>query len=269
MPKTSTRTTVPTSSQPLQTAPNPINNLFNQKVLIILLIVVAYLLGVQTTKVSYLEKVASNQKTAGAASQTTANDANPQQPSNAEKVTPVSDSDHVRGNKDAKIALIEYSDAECPFCKRFHPTMQEILKEYGDKVKWVYRHFPLSFHANAQKEAEASECVAEFGDNDKFWEYIDKIFERTTSNGTGFALDQLGPLAAEVGVDQNKFQNCLDSGKYEKLVKDQMADGTKAGVNGTPSTFVVNAKGESQIVVGAQPKEAIKTIIDQYLEQKY
>ena len=144
--------------------------------------------------------------------------------------------------------------------------MQDLMKTYGDKIRWVYRHFPLSFHANAQKEDEAIECVAELGGNDKFWEYVDKIFERTTSNGTGFALDQLGPLAAEIGVDKTQFQSCLDSGKYTQHVKDDIADGTTGGVSGTPSTFLIDGSGKSQLIVGAQPIESFKTAIDSALK---
>ena len=238
--------------------------------LVIFLIVASFLIGSLTTKVSYLEKNSSSNTKAAIAQQPQA--AAPQkqgipQPGNA-KAKPVTDSDHIRGNRDAKISLIEYSDLECPFCKRFHPTMLELLKTYGDKVKFVYRHFPLTFHANAAKEAEASECVAELGGNDAFWNYVDKIFERTTSNGTGFTLENLGPLAAEVGVNQTQFQSCLDTGKYTKFVQDSITEGGAAGVNGTPSTFVVNSKGISQMIVGAQPIESFKTAIDQQLAAK-
>lgn len=178
---------------------------------------------------------------------------------------PVTASDHVRGNPDAAITLIEYSDYECPFCKRFHPTVLQALETYPDDVRLVYRHFPLSFHANAQKEAEAAECVAELGGNDAFWNYTDAIFERTASNGTGFALTALGPLAKELGVDQTKFQECLDSGKYAQYVQDQMDAGAAAGVSGTPGTFIVNANGESQLVPGALPFESIDQVIQSML----
>jgi len=236
------------------------------RILVVLLVIAAFFLGSLTNKVSYLEKG----KTATNTPQTVLPKAVPPDDSSAQKavgkIKPVTSSDHIRGNADAGLSLVEYSDLECPFCQRFHLTMQEVLKTYGDKVRWVYRHFPLSFHANAQKESEASECVAELGGNDAFWKYVDTIFERTTANGTGFALDKLGPLATEVGVNQTEFQTCLDSNKYEKLVKDQIADGTTGGVSGTPSTFIINSKGESQIVVGAQPIEALKTAIDSSLK---
>ena len=91
----------------------------------------------------------------------------------AKDVKPVSENEHIRGDKNAKISLIEYSDYECPYCKRFHDTPKQVLEEYEGKVNWVYRHFPLGFHATATPKAIASECVAELGGNDKFWEFSD------------------------------------------------------------------------------------------------
>ncbi|MBI2443021.1 MAG: DsbA family protein [Candidatus Levybacteria bacterium] len=243
-----------------------------QLVLTILLIVASFLLGSLWTKVQYLEKNGAS-NTRVAAAQTTPQTAAPNQPGQRQvvqapsgKIKDVTNNDHIRGNKNAKITLVEYSDLECPFCKRFHPTMQDLMKTYGDKIRWVYRHFPLSFHQNAEKEAEATECIAELGGEDAFWTYVDKIFEKTTSNGTGFALDQLGSLAAEVGVNQSAFQSCLDGGKYAQLVKDQIADGSTGGVSGTPSTFLIDANGKSQLIVGAQPIDAFKTEIDKMLK---
>lgn len=235
----------------------------NTRILVALLLVASFFLGALITKVSYLEKNSS-------APLPTATGANVPNPTAMQtvKAKPVTASDHIFGNKDAKVTLLEYSDLECPFCKSAHPTMQELMKNYGDKIRWAYRHFPLSFHQNAQKEAEASECVASLGGNDAFWKFVNAIFDRTTANGTGFALDKLGPLAAEVGVDQTQFQTCLDSGKYEKLVKDSIAEGTAAGVSGTPSTFVINPKGESQTIVGAQGIDVFKNAIDQALAVK-
>lgn len=226
------------------------------------LVVSAFIIGSLFTKVQYLEKGVSPLSATNPSPAT-------QQPAAVPatgKIKQVTDKDHIRGNKNAKVTLVEYSDLECPFCKSFHPTMKQVMDTYGDKVRWVYRHYPLSFHANAQKQAEASECVAELGGDDKFWEFIDKIFERTTSNGTGFALTALGPLAAEIGVNQSQFQSCLDSGKYTKLVQDQIADGTTGGVSGTPSTFIGNGKSENKLVVGAVPIDQLKQPIDEALK---
>lgn len=184
------------------------------------------------------------------------------------KVPEVTDADHIRGNKDAKVTFIEYSDFECPFCKRFEPTMQQMEKEYGDKVSIVYRHYPLSFHANAQKEAEATECANDLGGNDAFWKYHDAILERTTSGGTGFALDDLVPLAKELGLDESKFQDCLDTGKYAQHVKDDMNGGSAAGVTGTPGSILIDAAGNSQLLSGAVPFATIKSALDAALAAK-
>jgi protein-disulfide isomerase len=174
--------------------------------------------------------------------------------------------DHIRGDKNAKVFVIEYSDFECPFCKRHHPTMQQLMTDYGGKVAWVYRQYPLSFHQNAQKEAEASECAAELGGNDAFWKFTDKIFERTTSNGTGFALDALGPLAKEIGLNQQAFQKCLDSGKYAAKVAQDEQEGQAAGVSGTPGNIVWTKDGKSQLVEGAVPLQSLKSVIDPLLK---
>lgn len=233
------------------------------KALVVALIIISFFLGSLTNKIATSEK----NGTANPAQQAADNQ---KVPSNAAakpagKVKPVALADHIKGNKNAKVTLIEYSDYECPFCKNFETTVSDIIKTYGDKIRFVYRHYPLPFHANAQKEAEASECVASLGGNDLFWKFSDAIYQRTTSNGTGFALDALGPLAAEIGVNQQQFQACLDSGKYEKLVKDSISEGQTAGVQGTPSIFVIDAKGNSELVVGAQPIDAFKTAIDKAL----
>ncbi len=181
-------------------------------------------------------------------------------------VPPLTNADHVRGDKNAQLTWIEYSDFECPFCKRFHPSMLQMMREYGGKIKWVYRHFPLSFHQNASKEAEATECANELGGNDAFWKYTDAILERTTSNGTGFSLDALVPLAKELGLSESKFKTCLDSGKFAQHITQEMNAGSAAGVNGTPGSFLIGKDGQAQLVSGALPFEQIKTLIDAQLK---
>ncbi len=169
--------------------------------------------------------------------------------------------DHIRGNPKATVAVIEYSDFECPFCVRAEPTMRQISKDYGDKVMVVYRHYPLSLHKNAQKQAEATECA---NDQGKFWEYHDAIFDRST-NGT-VTITNLVPLAKELGLNETTFKNCLDTNKYAQDVQDEMAAGAAAGVRGTPGTFVVNMKTQkSTFISGAQPFNAFKTAIDAML----
>ncbi len=177
--------------------------------------------------------------------------------------------DHVRGNPQATISLIEYSDFECPFCKRFHPTAKKIVAAYGGKVNWVYRHFPLIFHnPGAQKQAEASECAAELGGNQAFWRYADLIFERTSSGGKGFPLENLTPLAKEIGLDEKKFQECFDSGRYTARVKEDFNEGVQIGVTGTPGNVLLNNEtGAVRLAVGARPFAEMKAEIDQLLDQ--
>jgi len=188
----------------------------------------------------------------------------PEAPAGA--IPPLTAEDHIRGDAGAKLTWIEYSDFECPFCKRFHPTMLKMLEEFKGKIKFVYRHYPLSFHANAEKEAEASECAAELGGNKAFWAYVDKIFERTTANGTGFALGDLAPLAKELGLNSAKFQSCLDSGKYAAKVQQQQSGGQAAGVNGTPGSFLIGRDGKAQLISGAVPYEQVKAAIEAQLK---
>ena len=212
---------------------------------------------------TYLKAGSGNAATPQSGGQSVPNSAAAQPSGPVPKVT---DRDHIRGARDAKIFLIEYSDMECPFCKQFHPTMQQIVRDYNGDVAWVYRHFPLTFHANALKESEASECVAELGGEDKFWQFVDKIFQRTTSNGVGFALDDLAPLAAEVGVNQAEFQTCLDSGRYTEFINEQGKGAVSAGVTGTPGNILLTRDGESKLIPGALPLAQVKQTIDQFLK---
>ena len=170
------------------------------------------------------------------------------------EVTPVDpDVDHIRGDADATISIIEYSDFECPFCQRHHPTMKQVLDEVSD-VNWVYRHYPLSFHPNAQPAAIASECAA---DQDMFWEFADIVFEK------GSAPSAYAGYAAEIGLDTAEFANCLEDNDHLTKINDQMAKGTAAGVRGTPGNIVINNETEeSQLVSGAQGVEAFKTAIE-------
>lgn len=175
--------------------------------------------------------------------------------------------DHIYGNPDAVVSLIEYSDFECPYCKKFHPTAKKLVNAYGGKVNWVYRHYPLSFHNPlAQKEAEATECANELGGNESFWTYADAIFQRTTSNGKGFPIENLVPLAKEIGLDGAKFQECLTSGRYTARVLEDFTEGSKSGITGTPGNILVhNTTGEVKLKTGALPFEALKAEIDRML----
>lgn len=175
----------------------------------------------------------------------------------------VDSSDHVRGSADAPVTIIEYSDLECPFCKRFHTTMQQVQAEYGDDVRWVYRHFPLDqLHQQARAESVATECAGAQG---KFWELTDKIYEVTTSND-GLDLTTLPQLAQQAGVANiSQFETCLESGEFDERIQADVADAQAAGGQGTPYSVAFNQDGEVKAINGAQPFEAIKATIDSLL----
>lgn len=183
------------------------------------------------------------------------------------------DNDPVMGDKNAKVTLIEFADFECPFCKRsFEDVIPQLKKEYIDKgkVKFVYRDLPLDFHQNAHKEAQAAECAREQGGDATYFKYHDEIYKRTTSNGTGLALDKLPVIAKELGLNVGDFQQCLDTGKYKTEVDKDIADAQKAGASGTPTWFIGKTTTDGIIegtkIVGAQPYNVFKTIIDQQLK---
>ena len=188
----------------------------------------------------------------------------------AKSVRPVTSEDHIRGNPNAKVKIVEYSDTECPFCKSFHPTMKKIFEEYGkgDQVAWVYRHFPLEqIHSKAPKEAEATECAAEIGGNDAFWKYIDRIYEITPANNR-LEASELPKIAQYIGLNVAKFNQCLESGKYAQKVQADAQDAIASGGRGTPWTIVVSSKGTLMPINGAQPYSAVKAIINTALLEK-
>lgn len=217
-------------------------------------------------------------------------------PTVAEEIRGVQDDDHIRGNPNADIVIVEYSDTECPFCKQFHETMKRVIEEYGadGKVAWVYRHFPIpSLHPKAPKQAEALECAAEQGGNEVFWKYTDKLYATTASNN---ALDigvyntpedipvgqdgkpwytektprsttdagQLSDFAKELGLDVARFEDCLKSGKYASRIETDVNEVVAAGGGGTPHSIMI-VDGEQVPIEGAQPYDVVKGLIDSML----
>lgn len=168
--------------------------------------------------------------------------------------------EHMLGNANAKVTIVEFSDFQCPFCRRFwSDALPQIKKEYVDtgKAKFVYKHYPLSFHPGAKPAAEGSECANEQG---KFWEFHDKVFSEQEKQGQGtiqFGKPELKKWAGQIGLNISQFNQCLDSGKYSKLVDDDFAYGSELGVSGTPTTFI-----NGQRIVGAQPFTSFKAVID-------
>ena len=165
--------------------------------------------------------------------------------------------DHIRGELDATISIIEYSDFECPFCQRHHPTMVQVLDEQPDDVNWVYRHYPLAFHPKAMPAAVASECVASLGGNGAFWNFTDKLFSTTT------AAWDYEAFASEAGIDPVAMADCLANNTFEAEIQAEMTAGSTAGVTGTPGNIVINNKtGKAVLVSGAQPASAFTQAIE-------
>jgi protein-disulfide isomerase len=191
-------------------------------------------------------------------------------------VAPVTSADHVLGNPDAKIMLVEYSDTSCPYCKEFHPVLKKLMDEYGKDgtLAWTYRHYPLDkpdrngqvLHPNAGIEARATECAAELGGNAKFWAYTDRIFEVTQSTeGISLPRTQLPEIAAYVGLDKAAFSECLASGRHADTVEADFVSGVNAGVSGTPSSFLVTKNG-TYPVSGYKNYAGMKAVIEAVLQ---
>lgn len=173
--------------------------------------------------------------------------------------------DHIRGNPNADITVVEFSDTECPFCKRFHETMLQVINDYGKsgKVAWVYRHFPIvGLHSKAPKEAEATECAAEQGGNVKFWEYTDRLFSVTPSND-GLDRAALPRIATEVGLQETLFAGCLASARHAPRVQSDYEDGVTVGVGGTPYSVLVLKEA-----VSLDDKRALLALMEPYRDQR-
>ena len=155
-----------------------------------------------------------------------------------------------RGPKDAPVTIVEFSDFECPYCGQAHDTVEQVMNTYAGKVRLVYRQFPLSFHPHAAKAAEAALCAADQG---KFWEYHDVLFK----NQKKLEPVDLKAHASEVGMDAQKFGQCLDSGDKKKAVDADQQAGLAAGVGGTPAFFI-----NGIFLNGAQPIDEFKKVID-------
>jgi len=180
------------------------------------------------------------------------------------------DRDHIRGNPGAPVTLIEYSDFECPFCKRFHVTAKKVVDESNGRVRWVYRHFPLDqLHpVKARKEAVASECAAELGGNDAFWKFADRFYELTPSNNRTDIDTVLPQIAREIGLDAGKFASCLASRRYDKRIEEDFQNAVATGGNGTPWSIIVSKSGKLYPLGGAQPYAAVKQLVDRALQEK-
>jgi len=172
------------------------------------------------------------------------------------------DDDPSKGNEDAQVVIVEWSDFECPFCARFYrDTYNQILEDYVDagKVKLVFRDFPLSFHAQATPSALAAECA---DDQDMFWEFHDKLFD----NQASLSEANYKTWAAELGLDTSEFNECYDSKKHSSDLSKDMSEGQSSGITGTPGFIIGVVQDDGSIVgqkvSGAQPYANFKAVID-------
>ena len=188
---------------------------------------------------------------------------------NARKVSPATD--YIFGNPNAIVTIIEYSDFECSYCKRFHETPKRVVAEMTTQVNLVWRNFPLPFHEPmASKDASAAICAGEQGSSDAFWRYADAVMKNTKSNGQGVPeegrISGVSMLAKAQGLDVSKFNACLDADQTKKKIASDIEDGKNAGVVGTPGVILVNHQtGNMAVLAGAVPIETVRDEIKKLL----
>ncbi|OGM04965.1 hypothetical protein A2715_00585 [Candidatus Woesebacteria bacterium RIFCSPHIGHO2_01_FULL_39_32] len=209
-----------------------------------------------------LRKTSSGQATSGEIAES--NDALKQSPVvvlNQEQITKipkVTEDEHIRGKFDAPVTLIVYSDYECPFCGQYHFILVKLLNEYKENLRLVYRHYPLEdTHPASPILAEASECVNELGGSGAFWKFSDAVFENKE------ALSDLNYAADFLGVDSEDLNQCFQSRKYKDKVQLVYEEGIKTGIRVTPSTLVMNDKGEVWFIPGAYSYEDLKVVVEE------
>ncbi|MCF7835198.1 DsbA family protein [Candidatus Gracilibacteria bacterium] len=173
---------------------------------------------------------------------------------------------YIQGDKDAQITILEYSDLVCPFCKRqsSQGTVEQVLDKYPGKVNRIFRQFPLvNLHPTAPKGSEAVECAGELGGSEMYYVYLEAAFNLNEVND-----DNLIKLSKDLGLNQDKFGTCLQSGKYKEKVDAQLAEGQGFGVSGTPGNLIINsANGKYELVAGAYPVEKFVEVIEKMLAE--
>jgi protein-disulfide isomerase len=192
----------------------------------------------------------------------------------AEKVLPVTDADHIWGDRNAPVKIVTFTDLECPYCQQFHGTIRQALAEYDGRVAFIYRNLPLTMiHPGAQEKAESAECVAEIGGNEKYWDFVGKIFDMSSEQAVD--VSKLPEIAAGVGVDKAAFSACVSSGKFADKIDAESKEAQEAGGQGTPYSIIISKEGKRYPVPGAYPYEStgpgvpsFKSMIEDALAEK-
>lgn len=224
-------------------------------VLVIVLIGAAFLMGSMWTKIQTLEKGAKQKGQAVVATPQSTGTVGGAQAVSGKVEVAINPDDPVRGNPQAKVTIVEFSDFQCPYCGIVEPTVKKVLETYADKVRLVYKNFPLPSHENAQPAALAALCAKEQG---KFWEYHDTLFE----NQESLKVTDLKKYAADLGLKTQDFTSCLDGKKYKSQIEMDIMEANRVGVRGTPAFFI-----NGRFLSGAQPFENFQTIIEEELKK--
>ncbi|MFN3187998.1 MAG: DsbA family protein [Candidatus Paceibacteria bacterium] len=183
-------------------------------------------------------------------------------------IRPVDSTDYIRGNPNAPIMIVEYSDYDCPFCKNFHETMKRIMDEFGvgGQVAWVYRQYPIAqLHPNAPRVSEAALCVGELAGQNAFWTFSDLVFAEREVNAPTNML-RLNEFAMTAGADSAEFETCLDSGRHKATIDATLVEGSAAGIQGTPHSVII-AGNQKAPISGAQPYEVVRGIVTSLVSQ--
>lgn len=178
---------------------------------------------------------------------------------NLELADPITESDHLIGNESSNITIVEYSDLNCPYCRRFHETGKEILEKYP--ISLVFRHFVI-FGENSLLKAEATECAAELGGKEKFSEYLDLVYT-TQDSQTETGVDDLVRLATDIGISDVDFRSCLDSDRHITKIEKDSQNAVDIGATGTPFNFIIKPDGTKEELGGAVPSEILSQIIEE------
>ena len=226
-----------------------------QVVFLVLAVGASFYIGKLSTEVKFYKEGINSDQLGGIPNQPTNPAADPL--ANTDVAFP-SDSDHIRGNRNAKFAIIEYSDFDCPFCGSFHETAQQFVDESEGNIMWVYRHFPLEqMHPEAVAKAVASECAALQGGSEVFWAFSDELF-------TGlYKVADLPKIVSDLGLNSSEFESCLENEDTIEKVRNDQLSGDSAGVRGTPGNFLINLETEAVVpLMGAVPIENMNRALD-------